>query len=109
MVPVVKALDEASGIESGVCVSAQHRVMLDQVLDLFDIRPGYDLDIMRDNQDLAYITQSVLTGMLAVFDDFKPDRVLVHGDTTTSFAAALAAFYRMIPVGHVEAGPQRAR
>ncbi len=104
MAPVVKALDEASGIESGVCVSAQHRVMLDQVLDLFDIRPGYDLDIMRDNQDLAYITQSVLTGMLAVFDDFKPDRVLVHGDTTTSFAAALAAFYRMIPVGHVEAG-----
>ncbi len=104
MAPVVKALDEASGIESGVCVSAQHRVMLDQVLDLFDIRPGYDLDIMRDNQDLAYITQSVLTGMFAVFDDFKPDRVLVHGDTTTSFAAALAAFYRMIPVGHVEAG-----
>ena len=104
MAPVVKALDEASGIESGVCVSAQHRVMLDQVLDLFDIRPGYDLDIMRANQDLAYITQSVLTGMLAVFDDFKPDRVLVHGDTTTSFAAALAAFYRMIPVGHVEAG-----
>ncbi len=104
MAPVVKALDEASGIESGVCVSAQHRVMLDQVLDLFDIRPDYDLDIMRDNQDLAYITQSVLTGMLAVFDDFKPDRVLVHGDTTTSFAAALAAFYRMIPVGHVEAG-----
>ncbi len=72
MAPVVKALDETSGIESGVCVSAQHRVMLDQVLDLFDIRPDYDLDIMRDNQDLAYITQSVLTGMFAVFDDFKP-------------------------------------
>ncbi len=104
MAPVVKALDETSGIESGVCVSAQHRVMLDQVLDLFDIRPGYDLDIMRDNQDLAYITKSVLTGMFAVFDDFKPGRILVHGDTTTSFAAALAAFYRMIPVGHVEAG-----
>jgi len=104
MAPVVKALSEAPGIESAVCVSAQHRTMLDQVLALFDIRPAYDLDIMRDNQDLAHITSAVLNGMLGVLDEFKPARVLVHGDTTTTFAAALAAFYRRIPVGHVEAG-----
>ncbi len=104
MAPVIKALNEAPGIESAVCVSAQHRRMLDQVLKLFDIRPAYDLDIMRENQDLAHITEAVLTGMLGVLDDFRPARVLVHGDTTTTFAAALAAFYRRIPVGHVEAG-----
>jgi len=104
MAPVVLALAEAKGIDSRVCVTAQHRGMLDQVLGLFSIRPEYDLDVMRDNQDLAHITQAVLTGMIGVLDDFKPDRVLVHGDTTTSFAAALAAYYRMIPVGHVEAG-----
>ncbi len=104
MAPVVLALAEAKGIEARVCVTAQHRAMLDQVLALFSIRPEYDLDIMRDNQDLGHITQAVLGGMTGVFDDFKPDRVLVHGDTTTSFAAALAAYYRMIPVGHVEAG-----
>jgi len=104
MAPVVLALAEAEGIEARVCVTAQHRDMLDQVLALFSIRPEYDLDIMRDNQDLGHITQAVLSGMTGVFDDFKPDRVLVHGDTTTSFAAALAAYYRMIPVGHVEAG-----
>ncbi|MBI3113224.1 MAG: UDP-N-acetylglucosamine 2-epimerase (non-hydrolyzing), partial [Rhodospirillales bacterium] len=104
MAPVVKALSGAPGIESAVCVSAQHRTMLDQVLTLFDIRPAYDLDIMRDNQDLTHITNAVLTGMLGVLDEFKPARVLVHGDTTTTFAAALAAFYRRIPVGHVEAG-----
>ncbi len=104
MAPVVLALAEAKGIEARVCVTAQHRAMLDQVLALFSIRPEYDLDIMRDNQDLDHITQAVLTGMTGVFDDFKPDRVLVHGDTTTSFASALAAYYRMIPVGHVEAG-----
>ncbi|NQU59955.1 MAG: UDP-N-acetylglucosamine 2-epimerase (non-hydrolyzing) [Rhodospirillales bacterium] len=104
MAPVVKALEDATGIEAGVCVTAQHRSMLDQVLDLFAIQPGYDLDVMRNNQDLAHITQSVLTGMMDVLDDFKPSRVLVHGDTTTTLAAALAAFYRKIPVGHVEAG-----
>ncbi len=104
MAPVVLALAKAKGIEARVCVTAQHRSMLDQVLTLFSIRPEYDLDIMRDNQNLADITQAVLGGMAGVFDDFKPDRVLVHGDTTTSFAAALAAYYRMIPVGHVEAG-----
>ncbi|MBI2978909.1 MAG: UDP-N-acetylglucosamine 2-epimerase (non-hydrolyzing), partial [Rhodospirillales bacterium] len=104
MAPVVKALSGAPGIESAVCVSAQHRTMLDQVLALFNIRPAYDLDIMRDNQDLTHITSAVLAGMLGVLDEFKPARVLVHGDTTTTFAAALAAFYRRIPVGHVEAG-----
>lgn len=104
MAPVVKALNEAPGIVAVVCVTAQHRTMLDQVLTLFDIRPAYDLDVMRDDQDLAHITGAVLTGMLGVLDDFKPDRVLVHGDTTTTFAAALAAFYRRVPVGHVEAG-----
>ena len=104
MAPVIQALAETPDMESGVCVTAQHRAMLDQVLDLFAISPDYDLDIMRDGQDLAHITQTVLTGMIGVLDDFKPDRVLVHGDTTTTFAASLAAYYQKIPVGHVEAG-----
>lgn len=104
MAPVIKALQEAPGVEAGVCVTAQHRSMLDQVLELFHVCPDYDLDIMRENQDLAHITQAVLAGMMDVLDDFKPDRVLVHGDTTTTLAAALAAFYRRVPVGHVEAG-----
>jgi len=104
MAPVVKALAEHPAIEARVCVTAQHREMLDQVLDLFAITPDYDLDIMKANQDLAHITQAVLIGMLDVLDDFKPDRILVHGDTTTTFASALAAFYRKIPVGHIEAG-----
>lgn len=104
MAPVVKALDEAPGIVAGVCVTAQHRAMLDQVLGLFAIKPAYDLDIMRDGQDLAHITTAVLGGMIGVIDDFAPDRVLVHGDTTTTLATALAAYYRKIPVGHVEAG-----
>ena len=104
MAPVVKALEAAAGIESAVCVTAQHRDMLDQVLGLFDIMPDFDLDIMRPNQDLTHITASVLKGMGDVLDAHKPDRILVHGDTTTTFAASLAAFYRKIPVGHVEAG-----
>ncbi|MBT3305460.1 MAG: UDP-N-acetylglucosamine 2-epimerase (non-hydrolyzing), partial [Alphaproteobacteria bacterium] len=104
MAPVVTALANAPGIEAGVCVTAQHRAMLDQVLGLFDIAPDFDLDVMRDNQDLAHITTAVLEGMVGVLDEFKPDRILVHGDTTTTFAASLAAYYRKIPVGHVEAG-----
>jgi UDP-N-acetylglucosamine 2-epimerase (non-hydrolysing) len=104
MAPVVKALEAAPGIDSAVCVSAQHRDMLDQVLNLFSITPEFDLDIMRDNQDLTHITSAVLTGLGDVLDSYQPDRILVHGDTTTTFAAALAAFYRKIPVGHVEAG-----
>ena len=104
MAPVVNTLNGASGIDASVCVTAQHREMLDPVLQLFDIQPDYDLDVMREDQSLANITQAVLLGMMDVLDDFNPDHVLVHGDTTTTFAAALAAFYRKLPVAHVEAG-----
>jgi len=104
MAPVVKALDATDGIDAAVCVTAQHRSMLDQVLDLFDIKPDYDLNIMKQGQDLSHITSSVLINLGSVLDTFKPDRILVHGDTTTTLAASLAAFYRHIPVGHVEAG-----
>jgi len=104
MAPVVKCLDAAPGIDSLVCVTAQHRTMLDQVLTLFDIHPDVDLNIMKANQDLAHITTEVLNGVGKVLDDIQPDRILVHGDTTTTFAASLAAYYRQIPVGHVEAG-----
>ena len=104
MAPVVKALAAHPGLEARVCVTAQHREMLDQVLELFAITPDYDLNVMKPDQDLAHITEAVLVGMGDVLRDFKPDRVLIHGDTTTAFAAALAAFYQRIPVGHVEAG-----
>ena len=104
MAPVVRALAAVPGLDSRVCVTAQHREMLDQVLELFDIRPDYDLDIMRDDQKLTHITGAVLSGMEEVLDDSEPSRVLVHGDTTTTFAASLAAHFRKIPVGHVEAG-----
>ena len=104
MAPLVKELEKHSEIESIVCVTAQHREMLDQVLELFDIQPDYDLDIMKDRQTLTGITTRVLEGMEKVLDEAKPDIVLVHGDTTTSFVAALAAFYKQIKVGHVEAG-----
>ncbi len=104
MAPVVKALESDSGFESQVCVTAQHRGMLDQVLDLFDISPDFDLDIMADNQGLTHITTASLVGLQTVLEKCAPDRVLVHGDTTTTFAASLAAFYQKIPVGHVEAG-----
>ena len=104
MAPVVNTLNGACGINAGVCVTTQHHEMLNPVLQLFDIEPDYDLDVMREDQSLAYITQSVLIGMMDVLDDFSPDYVLVHGDTTTTFAAALAAFYRKVPVAHVEAG-----
>lgn len=104
MAPVVLALAAAAGIEPRVCVTGQHRAMLDQVLALFAIVPDYDLAVMQANQGLTDITTAVLKGLEPVLADFRPDRVLVHGDTTTSFAASLAAFYRRIPVGHVEAG-----
>ena len=104
MAPLVKELEKHSEIESIVCVTAQHREMLDQVLELFDIKPDYDLDIMKDRQTLTGITTRVLEGMEKVLDEAKPDIVLVHGDTSTSFVAALAAFYKQIKVGHVEAG-----
>jgi UDP-N-acetylglucosamine 2-epimerase (non-hydrolysing) len=105
MAPLVKAFKSYRDVfDAAVCVTAQHRQMLDQVLDIFDIIPEYDLDLMREGQDLYAITSGVLEQMKGVIDDFQPDLVLVHGDTTTTFSAALAAFYRQIPVGHVEAG-----
>lgn len=104
MAPVVKALATAEQIEARVCVTAQHREMLDQVLDLFRIVPDYDLDLMKPGQDLTDITANVLHGLRPVLADFLPDLVLVHGDTTTTLAASLAAYYQRVPVGHVEAG-----
>ena len=105
MAPLVKKLQsEPEKFKTVVCVTAQHRQMLDQVLHIFDIVPDYDLDIMKPNQDLYDITSRVLLGMRDVLKEVQPDVVLVHGDTTTSTAAALAAFYQQIPVGHVEAG-----
>lgn len=104
MAPVIKELELRDGIDSVVLVTAQHRGMLDQVLEVFDINPDYDLDIMRSGQTLAYITSAVLNGIEDVIIKEKPDVVLVHGDTTTAMAAALAAFYQQTPVGHVEAG-----
>lgn len=104
MAPVVLGLARAEGIESRVCVTAQHREMLDQVLDLFKIKPDYDLNLMAPGQDLFDITARSLLGLRDVLRQERPDVVLVHGDTTTCFSAALAAFYENIPVGHVEAG-----
>ena len=105
MCPLVKEFQKYStDFETIVCVTGQHREMLDQVLTIFDIKPDYDLNIMKQGQDLTDVTARVLTGMRDVFKQCRPDVVLVHGDTTTSTAAALAAFYAQIPVGHVEAG-----
>ena len=104
MAPLVKALESNSNIESKVCVTAQHREMLDQVLNTFEIRPNFDLDIMKSRQSLTSVTTKVLSGIEAVFATDEFDMVLVHGDTTTTFAASLAAFYSQIKVGHVEAG-----
>ena len=104
MAPVVKELETRKEIKSIVCVTAQHRNMLDQVLEVFKIKPDYDLDIMKPGQTLAYITAEVLKGIEDVIIKEKPELVLVHGDTTTAMAAALAAFYQQVSVGHVEAG-----
>lgn len=104
MAPLVKELEKREGIESVVCVTAQHREMLDQVLRLFSIEPDYDLDIMKERQTLSGITSRVLMGLEEVLKESKPDIVLVHGDTTTTFAGSLAAFYNQIKIGHVEAG-----
>ena len=105
MAPLVKEFQkQPERVETVVCVTGQHREMLDQVLKIFDIKPDYDLNIMKQGQDLYDVTARVLTGMRDVLKEVKPDVVLVHGDTTTSTAAALAAFYQQIPVGHVEAG-----
>jgi UDP-N-acetylglucosamine 2-epimerase (non-hydrolysing) len=104
MAPLVHELRKNSDINLKVCVTAQHREMLDQVLDMFEIKPDYDLNIMKQNQDLYEITISILSGMKKVLDDFQPDLVLVHGDTMTTSATSLAAFYQQIKIGHVEAG-----
>ena len=104
MAPLVKAFENEPTIESKVCVTAQHREMLDQVLEMFDIKPDYDLNIMKPGQDLFDVTSNVLLGLKDVLNDFSPDVVLVHGDTTTTSSASLASFYNKIKVGHVEAG-----
>ncbi len=104
MAPLVKTLDKREGIESLCCVTAQHREMLDSVLNIFHITPDYDLNIMEPGQTLSTITTKCLLGLEKVFQQARPDLVLVHGDTTTAFSAALAAFYSQIKVGHVEAG-----
>ena len=104
MAPLVKVLEAEKLLELKVCVTAQHREMLDQVLDIFEIEPDYDLNLMKAGQDLYDITANVLLGMKGVLSDFQPDIVLVHGDTTTTSATSLAAFYQKIKVGHVEAG-----
>ena len=102
--PVVFAMQESSGIEPVVAVTAQHREMLDQVLDLFGIRPAFDLDLMRQNQTLAELTARIIAAVGPVIRDVRPDVVVVQGDTTTTFAGALSAFYEHTPVAHVEAG-----
>ena len=104
MAPLVKELESRKQIESIVCVTAQHREMLDQVLETFDIKPDYDLNIMKQGQTLAEVTTRALVGLENVIKEVEPDIVLVHGDTTTTFAGALAAFYNQVSIGHVEAG-----
>lgn len=104
MAPLIKRLSEDSRFDSVVCVSGQHREMLDQVLELFQIAPDYDLNVMAKRQSLNGVTSAILTGLAPILEELKPDVVLVHGDTATGFAAGLAAYYQQIPVGHVEAG-----
>lgn len=104
MAPLALALSADPRFDAKVCVTGQHRQMLDQVLDLFDLIPDFDLNIMKPGQDLSDITSAILKGMKQVFSDFRPDVVLVHGDTATTFASTLAAYYHQIPVAHVEAG-----
>ena len=104
MAPLVQALARRENVESLLCVTAQHRQMLDSVLEIFHLKPDYDLDIMEPRQTLTTITSKTLLGMEKVIEQAKPDLILVHGDTTTTFAGALAAFYHQVPIGHVEAG-----
>jgi UDP-N-acetylglucosamine 2-epimerase (non-hydrolysing) len=104
LAPVVKELSSRSNFDCKICVTGQHREMLAQVLELFELRPDWHLDLMRPDQDLAYLTGAALSGVSEVLGAFRPDRVIVQGDTTTTFAGALAAFYHRIPVAHVEAG-----
>jgi UDP-N-acetylglucosamine 2-epimerase (non-hydrolysing) len=104
LAPVVKELTDRRNFDCKICVTGQHREMLSQVLDLFDLKPDWNLDLMQPNQDLSYLTGAALSGVGKILDVFQPDRVVVQGDTTTTFAGALAAFYHHIPVAHVEAG-----
>ncbi|WP_031303481.1 non-hydrolyzing UDP-N-acetylglucosamine 2-epimerase [Pseudomonas sp. EGD-AK9] len=104
MAPLVLALQADPRFDAKVCVTGQHRQMLDQVLSLFELKPDYDLEVMQSGQDLTDITVAILCGMKEVFANYKPDVVLVHGDTSTTFAASLAAYYQQIPVAHIEAG-----
>ena len=104
MCPLVNELKRSAGIQTVVCVTGQHRQMLDQVLDAFHVSPDYDLSIMKERQTLFDVTENVLLSIKTVLEKERPDVVLVHGDTSTTFAAALACFYLHIPVGHVEAG-----
>lgn len=104
MAPVARAIEKSGEFDLGICVTAQHRQMLDQVLDLFKIKPDFDLNLMKPGQDLFDITSMVLEGLKKVIRSWKPDLILVHGDTTTTMAASMAAFYEKCPVGHVEAG-----
>lgn len=104
MAPLVHALEDDSRFDTKVCITAQHREMLDQVLELFEIKPDFDLNIMKPGQTLNDVTTSILEGLKPILEQYKPDVVLVHGDTATTFAASLAAFYQQIKVGHVEAG-----
>ena len=104
MAPLVHALAADNRFDAKVCVTAQHREMLDQVLELFEIKPDFDLNIMKAGQTLNDVTTAILMEIKPVLEDFKPDVVLVHGDTATTFAASLAAYYQQIKVGHVEAG-----
>lgn len=104
MAPLARLLGGDPRFDCRICVTGQHRQMLDQVLTIFDLEANYDLQIMRPNQDLSDVTSAVLLGMRKVFEQFRPDIVLVHGDTATTFAASLAAYYQQIPIGHVEAG-----
>jgi len=104
MAPLVMQLAKDSRFDARVCVTAQHREMLDQVLELFDLRPDYDLNVMKTGQDLTDVTTAILHGLKTVLEDSKPDVILVHGDTATTFASSLAAYYQQIPIAHVEAG-----
>ena len=105
MCPLVNELKKRKELETVVCVTGQHRQMLDMVLEAFDVTPDYDLSIMKDKQTLFDVTTNILNSIKAVLEKEKPDVVLVHGDTSTTFVTALACFYMQIPVGHVEAGP----
>lgn len=104
MAPLVKRLEEDGRFDAKVCVTAQHRQMLDQVLELFDIRPAFDLDVMRPDQDLSELTSAILLGLRTVFADWRPDVILIHGDTATTMIGSIAGYFARIPVGHVEAG-----